>query len=419
MAWNQPGNNGHDRDPWGSSNNNSGNSGGNNNKGGREKGPPDLDDIFRKLSRKLSGFGNKGGGTGTGTGAPGRSGRYIGLAVAAVVVIWAGSGFYTIKEAERGVVLRFGKFDHLVQPGLNWKPTFIDTVTAVNVESVRELAASGVMLTSDENVVRVEMNVQYRVTDPERYLFSVTNADDSLRQATDSALRGVIGKYTMDRILTEGRTVVRSDTQRVLEETVQPYNMGITLLDVNFQAARPPEEVKAAFDDAIAARENEQQYIREAEAYSNEVQPRANGQAQRILEEGRAYKARTVLEAQGEVQRFAKVLPEYKAAPEITRERLYIDAMERVLSNTRKILVNDKGSNNLMVLPLDQMLRNAPAGNSKPRSGSDALNLLRLPAGGSSGNATAPAAGGNASGTVMDQRRANAQRDDTTREGRE
>lgn len=209
---------------------------------------------------------------------------------------------------------------------------------------------------------------------------------------------------------------MRSDTQRVLEETIQPYNMGITLLDVNFQAARPPEEVKAAFDDAIAARENEQQYIREAEAYSNEVQPRANGQAQRILEEGRAYKARTVLEVQGEVQRFAKVLPEYKAAPEITRERLYIDAMECVLSNTRKILVNDKGSNNLMVLPLDQMLRNAPAGNAKPRSGSDALNLLRLPAG---GTATAPAASGNASGTVMDQRRANAQRDDTTREGRE
>lgn len=155
-------------------------------------------------------------------------------------------------------------------------------MTAVNVESVRELAASGVMLTSDENVVRVEMNVQYRVTDPERYLYSVTSADDSLRRATDSALRGVIGKYGMDRILTEGRTVIRSDTQRELEETIRPYNMGITLLDVNFRAARPPEEVKAAFDDAIAARENEQQFIREAEAYTNEVQPRANGQAQRI-----------------------------------------------------------------------------------------------------------------------------------------
>lgn len=406
MAWNQPGNNRHDRDPWGSSHNTSGNSGGNHNKGGCERGPPDLEEIFRTFIRKLSGFGNKRGGIFTG--APGRSSSYISLSAAVIMLIWAGSGFYTMKEAERGVVLRFGKFDHLVQPGLNWKPTFIDTVIAVNVESVRELAASGVMLTSDENVVRVEMNVQYRVTDPESYLFRVTNADDSLRQATDSALRGVIGKYTMDRILTEGRTVVRSDTQRVLEETIQPYNMGITLLDVNFQAARPPEEVKAAFDDAIAARENEQQYIREAEAYSNEVQPRANGQAQRILEESRAYKTRTVLEAQGEVQRFAKVLPEYKAAPNITRERLYIDAMDRVLSNTRKILVNDKGSNNLMVLPLDQMLRNTSEGNRKMQSGSNGLNLLRL-----------PAAGGNASGTVMDQRRANIQRDHTTREGRE
>ncbi len=234
------------------------------------------------------------------------------------------------------MVTRFGKFSHLVEPGLNWKPTFIDEVKPVNVEAVRELAASGVMLTSDENVVRVEMNVQYRVTDPEKYLYSVTSPDDSLRQATDSALRGVIGKYTMDRILTEGRTVIRSDTQRELEETIRPYDMGITLLDVNFQAARPPEEVKAAFDDAIAARENEQQYIREAEAYTNEVQPRANGQAQRILEEARAYKAQTILEAQGEVARFAKLLPEYKAAPEITRERLYIETMEKCWATPAK-----------------------------------------------------------------------------------
>lgn len=414
MAWNQPSNSGDNCDPWGSRNNNSGNSGGN--KGRGEQGPPDLDDIFRKLSRKLSEFSNKR----NGHGIPGKSRRYIGLASAMAIIIWASSGFYTMKEAERGVVLRFGKFDHLVQPGLNWKPTFIDIVTAINVESVRELVASGVMLTSDENVVRVEMNVQYRVTDPKRYLFSVTNADDSLRQATDSALRGVIGKYTMDRILTEGRTVVRSDTQRVLEETIQPYNMGITLLDVNFQAARPPEEVKAAFDDAIAARENEQQYIREAEAYANEVQPLANGQAQRILEEGRAYKARTVLEAQGEVQRFARVLPEYKAALEITRERLYIDAMESILSNTRKILVNDKGTNNLMVLPLNQMLYNSPTGNTKKCQGNDALNLLRLPASGSDSVATnPPSTSNNANETVMEQRRANAQRGDTTREGRE
>jgi membrane protease subunit HflK len=199
----------------------------------------------------------------------------------------------------------------------------------------------------------------------------------------------------------------------MLEETIRPYNMGITLLDVNFQAARPPEEVKASFDDAIAARENEQQYIREAEAYANEVQPRANGQAQRLLEDSKAYKDRTILEAQGEVASFAKLLPEYKSAPEITRERLYIETMQKVLSHTRKVLVSDKG-NNLMMLPLDQMLRgqaNAADGGNKDSS------LIRLnPAPSANGGSSSQRTG---NGSVMDQRRANAQRDDTTRVGRE
>lgn len=410
------GNNGQDRDPWGSSNNQGGNSGGS--KGGRDQGPPDLDDIFRKLSKKLGGFG---GGSGSGNTPQGSrspvGGRVIGIVVVAAVIIWAASGFYTIKEAERGVVTRFGKFSHLVEPGLNWKPTFIDEVRPVNVESVRELAASGIMLTADENVVRVEMNVQYRVTDPEKYLFSVTSPDDSLRQATDSALRGVIGKYTMDKILTEGRTLIRADTQRELEETIKPYNMGITLLDVNFQTARPPEEVKAAFDDAIAARENEQQYIREAEAYANEVQPRANGQAQRILEEARAYKAQTVLEAQGEVARFAELLPQYKAAPEITRERLYIETMEKVLSHTRKVLVNDNG-NKLMVLPLDQLMKGASSSDAKPESSSSTGQLLHLPpVSGSGGSAASKSS--SSQGDIMDQRRADAQRNDYQRRGGE
>ncbi|MBI6549282.1 FtsH protease activity modulator HflK [Xenorhabdus lircayensis] len=354
MAWNQPGNNGQDRDPWGSSNNNGGNSGGNK-KGGRNRGSTDLDDLFRKLSAKLGGLGGNKGGNGSEQN-PKFGGRLIGLAVAAAVAVWVVSGFYTIKETERGVVTRLGKFSSIVQPGLNWKMTFIDRIRAVNVESVRELATSGVMLTSDENVVRAEMNVQYRVTDPAAYLFHVTNPDNSLHQATDSAVRGVVGKYTMEKILTADRTIVRNDTQKVLEETIRPYNMGITLLDVNFQAARPPEEVKAAFDDVIAAREEEQKTIREAEAYQNSVLPIAKGDAQRIIEEAKAYKVSVVLNAQGEVASFAKILPEYKAAPEITRERLYIETMERVLSHTRKIIANEK-SNNMLVLPLDQVLR--------------------------------------------------------------
>jgi len=223
----------------------------------------------------------------------------------------------------------------------------------------------------------------------------------------------------MDRILTEGRTVVRSETQRELEETIRPYDMGITLLDVNFQAARPPEEVKAAFDDAIAARENREQYVREAEAYANEVQPRANGQAQRILEEARAYKARVVLEAQGEVARFAKLLPEYKAAPEITRERLYIETMERVLSQTRKVLVNDKG-NNLMVLPLDQLMRGGQSASQGTNTQDSSSNsLLRLPPASNNSNDRASSSSSFSPENIMDQRRANAQRNDTQREGRE
>ena len=280
--------------------------------------------------------------------------------------LWAVSGFYTVGEGERGVVTRLGKYSHLVDPGLNWRPLFIDRVIAVNVASVKELAATGSMLTADENVVRVEMNVQYRVVDPVRYLYSVVNAEDSLRQATDSALRGVIGRSTMDRVLTEGRTVVRSETQREIEQTMLPYQMGLAVLDVNFQAARPPEEVKAAFDDAIAARENREQYVREAEAYANEVQPKANGQAQRILEDARAYKARTVLEAEGESARFNKILPEYRAAPKVTKQRLYLETMEKILARTPKVFMGQQG-NTLSVLPLEQLLTQQDPAQALPK----------------------------------------------------
>lgn len=355
MAWNQPGNDGQDRDPWGSGNK-GGNSGGN--KGGRKRGAYDLDDLFRKLGSKLGG--KKGGGNG-GDGENKQpsplSGKLGVLALAAIVVVWAGSGFYTIKESDRGVVLRFGEFSGVVNPGLNWKPTFIDQVVPVNVETVREQATNGMMLTSDENVIRVEMNVQYRVTDPAQYLFSVTNPDNSLRQALDSAVRGVIGQSAMEQVLTTNRAFIRDVTQKELEATIAPYKMGITLLDVNFQAARPPEDVKAAFDDVISAREEEQKTIREAHAYRNEVLPLAKGNAQKMIEEAEAYKASVVFKAEGEVASFAKMLPEYRAAPEITRERLYIDTMERVLSNTRKVIANDK-SNSMLVLPLDQIMRN-------------------------------------------------------------
>ncbi|EGU58425.1 FtsH protease activity modulator HflK, partial [Vibrio tubiashii] len=261
MAWNEPGNNngnnGRDNDPWG--NNNRGN------KGGRDQGPPDLDEVFNKLSQKLGGkFGGGKGGKGSSIGGGGALG--FGVIAAIAIAIWFFAGFYTIGEAERGVVLRLGKYDRVVDPGLNWRPRFIDEVSPVNVQAIRSLRSSGLMLTKDENVVTVAMDVQYRVADPYKYLFRVTNADDSLRQATDSALRAVIGDSLMDSILTTGRQQIRQSTQETLNEIVDSYDMGVVIVDVNFQSARPPEQVKDAFDDAIAAREDEERFEREAEA---------------------------------------------------------------------------------------------------------------------------------------------------------
>lgn len=361
MAWNEPGNNnGRDKDPWG-----------NNNRGGNNQGPPDLDEVFSKLSQKLGGKfgGGKNGGNGPSIGG----GSAIGLGVVLVIAVafWIFSGFYTVGEAERGVVLRLGKYDRMVDPGLNWKPTFIDEVTAVNVQAIRSLRGSGLMLTKDENVVTVEMGVQYRVSEPQKYLYSVTNADDSLRQATDSALRAVIGDAVMDDILTSGRQAIRERTQVVLNRIIDRYDMGLIVVDVNFQSARPPEAVKASFDDAIAAREDEERFIREAEAYRNDVLPKATGRAERLKKEALGYSERIVNEALGQVAQFEKLLPEYMAAPDVTRSRLYLDTMERVYSNTSKVLLDSESSGNLLYLPLDKLVDQSRS-NSKATKSSNA-----------------------------------------------
>ena len=342
MAWNEPGNNGKDRDPWGNN--------------GKNQGPPDLDEMLRKVSRRFGGLfgGGKSGGD------VGKFGLSIALVVA--VVVWVVSGFYTIREAERGVVLRFGEYSHNVDPGLRWKPTFIDRVIPVDVESVRSLPASGFMLTQDENVVRVEMDVQYRVVDPEQYLFSVTNADESLSQATDSALRYVVGHTKMDDVLTTGREKVRQETWQVIDGIIEPYQMGLQIVDVNFLPARPPEEVKDAFDDAISAQEDEQRFIREAEAYAREVEPKARGQVKRLEQEAEGYKSQIVLKAKGEVARFNELLPQYQSAPELTRERIYLETMEELYQQANKVLVDMPAGNNSMIyLPLDKLSGQANA----------------------------------------------------------
>lgn len=347
MAWNEPGNKG--KDPWG-------------NKGGNDKGPPDVDEVFRKLSKRFGGSGS-GGGSGFSYGA-------LAIVVVIALVVWGLSGFYTIKEAQRGVVMRFGQHIGEVGPGLHWKATFVDSVLPVDVSAVRSIPASGSMLTADENVVQVELDVQFKVNNAYNYLFSAVDPQSSLSEATDSALRYVVGHSRMDDILTTGRATIRDNTWAEIERIIEPYKLGLTIVDVNFLPARPPEEVKEAFDDAISAQEDEQRFIREAEAYEREIEPKARGQVQRISQDARAYKERVVQDAEGAVARFDKLLPEYKQAPEVTRKRLYIDAMQEVFSGTDKVLVDSKNSNNMMYLPLDKMMNKRAAAPHSDANGS-------------------------------------------------
>ncbi|MBL4631775.1 MAG: FtsH protease activity modulator HflK, partial [Paraglaciecola sp.] len=272
--------------------------------------------------------------------------------------------------------LRFGEFSHFVEPGLRWKPTFVDTVKAVDVKTIRSMASSGSMLTEDENVVRVAMEVQYRIVEPYKYSFAVTSPEESLSHAFDSAIRYVVGHSKMDDILTSGREVARQSVREELTSIIASYDMGLAVIDMNFKDARPPEEVKAAFDDAIAAQEDEQRFINEAEAYSREIEPRARGQVNRMAREAQAYKERVTLEAQGAIARFEELLPQYQAAPIVTRSRIYIESMEQVYSNTSKILVDTQGTGNMMYLPLDKILGNQ-SGSTIPSNIRSTLEGLR------------------------------------------
>ncbi|MBT0586937.1 FtsH protease activity modulator HflK [Alteromonas oceanisediminis] len=363
MAWNEPG--GNNNDPW-------------KNKGGRDQGPPDLDDVFKNLFGKFTKSGGNGGGSGSGKSLGGIG---AGIIVGLLVVIWFISGFYTIREAERGVVLRFGEYVSQVEPGLRWKPTFIDTVIPVDIQSIRDQSSSGSMLTEDENVVRVQMEMQYRVVDPYRWTFAVIEPEMSLSQALDSAIRYVVGHSRMDDVLTDGRELTRQRVWEELQGILEPYNMGVQIIDMNFKDARPPEEVKDAFDDAIAAQEDEQRFIREAEAYAREIEPRARGQVNRMNEEAQAYKERVILQAQGEVARFEELLPQYEAAPQVTRQRIYLETMEQVFSNTTKIMIDNPGGGNMMYLPLDKILerQNSQQNNGVSRNALDDLRNAATP----------------------------------------
>lgn len=372
MAWNEPG--GSNKDPWGG--------------GGRNQGPPDLDEVIRKLSDKFGGLfgGKRGGGGGAGPQRPGMAG--MGIILAIVVIGWLLSGIYIIDEGTRGVVLRFGRYVDTTMPGPHWHiPWPFETVETVNVEQVRveeigyrsgggaqpvtrAVPREALMLTQDENIVDIRLAVQYQVKDPQAYLFNVRDPDLTLRQVIESATREAVGKSTMDFVLTEGRAEIVAQVRRLGQEVLDQYGAGLQLITVNLQDAQPPEEVQPAFAEAIRAREDEQRLINEAQAYANEIIPKARGQAARRLEEAEAYREEITAQAEGEASRFTQLLTEYLKAPVVTRERLYLETIQLVLANASKVLVDVEGGNNLFYLPLDKFMRQGSRDGELPAAGS-------------------------------------------------
>ena len=343
MGWNEPPGGNKGKDPWGNR--------------GNGEGPPDIDEIIRRMQRGFGGlFGNK-----PGVGGSGQSPMNWLLISVVLVALLIYLMSYAIDEQERGVVLRFGEYVTTLQPGLNVRmPPPIEKVIRINVGQVRTLTHKASMLTQDENIVDVEVAVQWQISDPADFIFNVNAPPATLRQVAESAVRRVIGKNKLDFVLTEGRGQITQDQQAVMQEILNGYDAGILVVTVEMQPAKPPEQVKAAFDDAIKAREDEQRLVNEAEAYANEIIPKARGAAARLREESNAYKTKVIAKAEGEASRFVQLLTEYERAPAITRERLYLDSIEAVMSGTNKVMIDADGSNSLMYLPIDQLLKNRP-----------------------------------------------------------
>jgi membrane protease subunit HflK len=339
MAWNEPGGgNKGPRDPW----------------GGGDQGPPDLDEALKKLQDKLGGIfgGGSSGGGGRSSGVPT---ALVGVLIAGALLVWGLLGFYQVDQQERAVVLRFGKYHDTVQPGLQWNPPLIDEVYMVNTTKVRAASLRETMLTQDENIVEVKLSVQYVIDDPTKFVLKVRDPERSLQHAAQSALRHVVGGTSMDLVLTEGRAQIGVDVHQRLQEYLNLYETGILVSKVNVDESKPPSPVQAAFNDVIKAREDEERVKNEAQAYANAVVPEARGAAQRQIEEASAYKEEVIANAQGEADRFSKLLTEYAKAPEVTRERLYLEAVQGVYSNTSKVMVDVEGGNNVMYLPLDRL----------------------------------------------------------------
>ena len=339
--------------------------------------PPDLEELWRDFSQRLWGLfgkqqrpsGNGGFGGGTPNITPRQFGGGVGVIAALLAAVWLASGFYIVDASERGVVLQFGRYSETTSPGLRWRmPWPIESHEVVNLSGVRRLEIGyrgseknkvlreAQMLTDDENIVNIQFAVQYLLKDPQAYLFTNRQPDETVMQAAETAIREVVGKSKMDFVLYEGRDQIASNTQKLMQEILDRYKTGIQVSSVTMQNAQPPEQVQAAFEDAVKAGQDRQRSKNEGEAYANDVIPRAKGTASRLFEEAEGYKQRMIATAEGDASRFKQILVEYNKAPEVMRTRLYLETMQQVYTNTSKVMVDAKGQGNLLYLPLDKLM---------------------------------------------------------------
>jgi membrane protease subunit HflK len=362
------------------------------------EGPPDLDELWRRFNQKLNSLlGGRGGSGSGGRGVRGAGRGGVGIIVVVVLLIWAASGIYIVDASERGVELRFGKYSQETMPGPHWHiPWPVEAVEIVNVSEVHtvevgyrnnvrtKVPSESLMLTDDENIVDLQFAVQYVRTIPQDYLFNNINPDGTVKQVAESAIREIVGKSKMDFVLYEGREEIAINAKSLMQGILDRYQTGITISQVTMQNAQPPEQVQAAFDDAVKANQDKVRQKNEGQAYYNDVVPKAQGVAARLLQEAEGYKQRVIASAAGESSRFDQVLGEYRKAPRVMRDRLYIDAMEEVLSNTTKVIIDQKANGNLLFLPLDKLIQSAAGVAASGSIG-----------GGIDGSATTPASSGN------------------------
>ena len=352
------------------------------------QGPPDLEELWRDLNRKLAGlFGKKGGGNGGGDGPrmpqidfnPKFLGGGLGLLAGLIAVVWLASGFYIVDQSQRGVVLRFGSFKETTEPGLRWRfPYPVESHELVNLSGVRtveigyrgsernKVLKEALMLTDDENIVNIQFAVQYILKDPVEFLFNNRNPDDAVIGAAEAALREIVGKSKMDYVLYEGREQIATHAAKLMQDILDRYKSGILISKVTMQNAQPPEQVQSAFDDAVKAGQDRERQKNEGQAYANDVIPKAKGTAARLNEEANGYRQRLIATAEGDASRFKQLQIEYAKAPEVTRQRLYLETMQQVYSNTSKVLIDSRGQGNLLYLPLDKLLQTAGAAVATP-----------------------------------------------------